>query len=269
MTRTSHVIADLGHLEGDVLLFGGPYSNLQATQALFSKIGHVPKSNRICTGDLVAYCADPAATAALVLEQVDHVVAGNCELQLAAGAQDCGCGFEEGSVCDLAAKGWFPFASSKISAEQREAFAALPDLLVFEHIGRRYAVIHGGHTDVARFIWPTDTVDVFREEVAAVEALVGEVEGIVCGHSGVPFERHIDGRVWINAGVIGMPPHDGRPQTRYAVLGEDGVRFCQLEYDCAGAANAMQLAGLCHGYEKSLETGIWPSEDVLPNALRW
>ena len=48
--------------DGPVLCFGGPYSNLQATQALFAEARRlgVPPGRIVCTGDVLAYCADPA-----------------------------------------------------------------------------------------------------------------------------------------------------------------------------------------------------------------
>jgi predicted phosphodiesterase len=258
---------DLGELSGPVLLFGGPYSNLQAAEALFAQVGHIPKANRICTGDVVAYCANPAQTAALVRHETGAIVAGNCELQLASGEEDCGCGFDEGTACDLASKSWFPFASEQMRGDVAQ-FADLPDIAVFTHAGRRFAVIHGGMSDVSRFIWPTDDGAVFNHEISLLEREVGLVDGVVCGHSGIPFERQIGARVWINAGVIGMPPHDGRPLTRYAVLDAGRVTFHELRYDHQAAAQAMRKAGLTQGYEVSLESGIWPSEDILPVALR-
>ncbi|WP_298290855.1 metallophosphoesterase family protein [uncultured Litoreibacter sp.] len=261
-------IAQIGTLTGDVLLFGGPYSNLQAAQALFRAAVHIPKPNRICTGDIIAYCADPVATTSLVLSEAGHCIAGNCEVQIANEAADCGCGFEEGSSCDLAAKGWYPFASDQLGADLRSTFAALPDIAVFTHNGSRYAVIHGGMTDIARFIWSNSPETVFKQEFAAVEALTGPVDGVISGHSGIPFHRRIGGKSWINAGVIGMPPHDGSQRTSYATLGRDGVQFHQLTYDAKAAAQAMTRAGLTNGYETSLLTGIWPSEDVLPLDLR-
>ena len=51
------MILDLGTLRGDVLLFGGPYGNLQATEALLAAASRlaIPAGNLVCTGDLVAY----------------------------------------------------------------------------------------------------------------------------------------------------------------------------------------------------------------------
>ncbi len=258
---------DLGELSGPVLLFGGPYSNVQAAEALFVQMRYIPIANRICTGDVVAYCANPVETAALVRNETGTIVAGNCELQLASGEDDCGCGFDEGTACDLASKSWFPFASEQMRGDV-EQFEDLPEIAVFTHTGRRFAVIHGGASDVSQFIWSTDRDSVFQHEISLLEREVGKVDGVVCGHSGLPFERQIGARVWINAGVIGMPPHDGRPQTRYAVMDAGYVTFHELRYDHQAAAQAMREAGLTQGYELSLESGYWPSEDILPEGLR-
>ena len=65
-----------------------------------------------------------------------------------------------------------------------------------------------------------------------------------------------------------MPPHDGLPETRYVVLTDQGAEIRRLSYDHQGAAEAMRAAGLTQGYDRALDSGIWPSEDVLPHALR-
>lgn len=65
------------------------------------------------------------------------------------------------------------------------------------------------------------------------------------------------------------PPHDGHRQTRYVTLHADGARVHALDYDVAGAVAAMRAAGgLTQGYDRALETGIWPSEDILPKEMR-
>ena len=65
-----------------------------------------------------------------------------------------------------------------------------------------------------------------------------------------------------------MPPHDGAVQVRYAVLSEGQAEICELSYDVEGAKARMTEVGLVQGYDIALQTGIWPSEDVLPEALR-
>ena len=263
-------IDDLGTLEGEVLLFGGPYSNLQAMEAVLIEAAArgIAADNVICTGDVVAYCAKPVETVDLVRESGIVVVAGNCEKQLAAGAMDCGCGFEEGTACDLLSAGWFAHADREIDAGDRAWMGALPDVVRFVHGGRRVAVIHGGMTDIARFVWSVSDAAVFVEEVSAVQALTGPVDTVVAGHSGIAFAREVAGVGWINAGVIGMPAHDGGQDTSFAILSERGVEFLPLRYDAAAAFADMQEAGLRQGYDRALLSGRWPSEDLLPDQLR-
>lgn len=256
---------DLGTLDDPIVLFGGPYSNLQATQALIARADGRPM---ICTGDVVAYCGAPARTVALVRAAGCPVVAGNCEIQLGNGAQDCGCGFEEGTACDLLSGSWYAFAQDHLSENDKTWMATLPDMISFQHSGARYAVIHGGVTDVARFIWSTSPEQVLLEEWRHVEDAIGPIDHIITGHSGIPFVTETPKGLWINAGVIGMPPHDGAPLTRFAVLEGGKVRIEALDYDAAGAAADMEHAKLPAGYRDGLLSGYWPSEEVLPSDLR-
>jgi predicted phosphodiesterase len=269
MSDVDRVVKDLGELQGDVLLFGGPYSNLQASQAMLyiaHKRGIAPE-NRICTGDVIAYCADALATLQLWRDEC-VMVAGNCEQQLGVGADDCGCGFEDGSACDVLSQGWYPFADRSVSNEDRLFMAAAPDVVVFTQSGKRYAVIHGGLSDVARFLWPVSGEAEFLQEINLARDAVGHVDCIIAGHCGMAFETQVDDVDWVNVGVIGMPPHDGRSETRFGVLHDGCIGIETLDYDFGAARLAMERVGLVQGYEKTLQTGYWPSEDILPASLR-
>ena len=256
---------DFGHMDGPVVLFGGPYSNLQAMAALVSAIGD---QDAVCTGDIVAYCAQPNETLRVFSKNGIPCVAGNCEAQLIENAEDCGCGFEADSACDVLAGGWWPYLRAGFDPEFLPYLEALPDIGSFVHQGRRYGVIHGGVRDISQFIWPSSPEATFRAVIAEVEAEIGAVDGIVAGHCGMAFHRMIGDHQWINTGAIGMPPHDGRPGTRFVVLENGEVTIHRLAYDYTATRAAMEGAGLTQGYHETLNTGVWPSEDVLPVELR-
>jgi predicted phosphodiesterase len=261
---------DLGILDGPLLLFGGPYSNAQALEALVAEadaFGLGPEQ-MICTGDIVAYCGAPKRCVAQMRDLGCAVVAGNCEIQLGQGAQECGCGFEAGSACDLLSVGWYGFASQMLNRDDKAWMAALPDIISFVHQGARYAVIHGGVSDVARFIWPGTDATVLEDEIALIGQAIGPVDHVIAGHCGIPFVAATSTGRWINAGVIGMPPHDGCQQTRYVLLEEGAVQIRRLTYDVEGAGQDMMQAGLPQGYRDGLHRGYWPSEDILPAELR-
>ncbi len=264
-------IADLGTLEGAVLLFGGPVSNLQATAALMGWADQrgIAPANRICTGDIAAYCGSPAETVALIRRAGLPVVAGNCERQLAVRASSCGCGFAPGTACDRLSAAWYAHADAALDDHARAWMAALPDRLTFRHAGRRWVAVHGGASDIARFLWPVSHDDEFWHEISLLQEEVGPIDVVLAGHSGIPFQRNVDGILWVNPGSVGLPPHDGNPETAFAWLDDSGaVNFESLSYDTAAAVRAMEAAGLTQGYERALVTGYWPSEDVLPASMR-
>lgn len=253
-------------VEAPLLLFGGPYSNVRALAALRSIAearGFLPPQV-ICTGDVVAYCAEPEETVTLIRDWGCHVVAGNCEEQLAAGGEDCGCGFEEGSACDLLAKGWYPFARTRVSPESAAWMATLPAALTFSFAGLRCRVVHGGVSETSRFLFASQRVDL-EAEMAAAGADV-----VIGGHCGIPFAyTFAEGRkAWLNPGVIGMPANDGTPDGWYGVLdiadGELAFSTHRVAYDAGAAAAAMRRYGHANGYARTLISGVWPSFDVLP-----
>lgn len=252
-----------------LLVMGGPYSNLRATEALRRVADEldIPSSHVVCTGDVVAYCAEPVETAALVRDWGCMTIAGNCEEQLAAGAADCGCNFTEGSACDRLAKGWYPFAHARLPADLRSWMAALPTTLMLRYAGLTFRVVHGGVDETARWVFASEA-DKIADELARAGADV-----VLAGHCGVPFLARAGRKIWFNSGALGMPANDGTPDVWYGLVtadAEGGVRLSthRLVYDHQGAAADMRRSGHANPYARALVTGLWPSLDVLPPAER-
>jgi predicted phosphodiesterase len=257
---------DVVTLDGPLLVFGGPYGNLEATEALLAEARRraIAPSQIVCTGDVVAYCADPQPVIDLVRDSGIRVVMGNCEESLAAQAADCGCGFAEDSACAVLSGQWYPYADQRIDAASRAWMGGLPRRLDLALDGRRLAVVHGGVGEINRFLFASDT--------AALETALAAcgAHGVIAGHCGLPFTRVIGGQLWHNAGVVGMPANDGTPRVWFSLLTPrpDGIRVEHhaLGYDHVTAARKMRQAGLPQGYAAALETGLWPSCDVLTPA---
>ncbi len=257
--------------DGPVLAFGGPYSNLRATDAVLAEAARlgIPPRRVVCTGDVVAYGAEAAATCDLVMRSGIAVLAGNCEERLGADADDCGCGFAPGTACDLLSRAWFAHARREVTPGQCAWMAALPRrLAVALPDGRRLAVLHGGAEETSRFLFGSDPDAVLGAELSRTG-----LDGVLAGHCGLPFARLLPGGgLWLNAGAVGMPANDGTPRGWYALLtpGADAVQaeLRPLRYDHAGAAAAIRAAGLPESYAAALENGRWPSPDVLPATER-
>jgi len=271
---TGDRVRDLGAIDAPVLFFGGPYSNRQATAALFAEAVQlgIPPERMICTGDVVAYAADPAACVEALINAGCPVVMGNCEESLGFDAEDCGCGFDEDSACDVLSRQWFEYARRRLTPEQKAWMRTLPRRIRLTVGGISAAVIHGGTQDIARWLFRSSPRSEKREEIEHIERDV-PVDLIVAGHSGLPFLDDLGDKLWLNAGVIGMPANDGTPRTWYAVVepveaGGITVDIRPLAYDHEGAARRMQDEGLAEAYSKTLTDGFWPNMDVLSEAER-
>lgn len=256
---------DLGRIDEPLLVFGGPYGNLQATRALLVEAERrgIPRRRLVCTGDLVAYCADPRATVDLIRSAGVAVVMGNCEESVGADAEDCGCGFAEGSRCDLLSAQWYQYCLGALDAETKTWMRRLPRRIRFTMAGRRLTVIHGGVGEINRFVFPSTAT---AEKAGELDA--SGADGVIAGHSGLPFTEIIDDRLWHNAGVIGLPANDATPRVWYSVLTPSGrgilVEHYALDYDHGAAARAMRDAGLAPDYAEALETGLWPNDEIMP-----
>src|ERR1051326_1251680 len=252
-------------LYAPVLVFGGPYGNLEATRALLAEAENlgIAGERMICTGDVVAYCADPAASVELVREAGGRVVMGNCEESLAAGNGDCGCGFAPGSACEKLSAAWFAHAERALDADARAWMAGLPRRIDLDFEGRRLAVVHGGTCRINRFVFASTAPGVKAAELEAADA-----DAVIAGHCGLPFTQIIRGKLWHNPGAIGMPANAGTPRPWFSLLVPQAhglrIEHRALDYDHAAAARKLRAAGLPEEYALALLTGMWPSCDVLP-----
>lgn len=264
-TRSTEVLATM-EVTGPLLVFGGPYSNLEATKAVLQEADrrNIRPGNIVCTGDLAAYCADPQAVIDLLRDAGIWIVMGNCEESLAAEAAECGCGFAEDSACAALSGQWYSYANRNIDTESRVWMGSLPKWLELEINGCHLIVVHGGVTSINRFIFATSDAAI-EEELNA-----SGCDGVIAGHCGLPFTRQSGSRLWHNAGVIGMPANDDTPRVWFSVLTACGggilLEHHALDYDYAAAAAKMRCRGLPEGYAGALESGLWPSCDVLPRS---
>lgn len=286
------MIKDLGILSQKLLLFGGPYSNLEALEALkkeAEKLSIAPE-NCICTGDIVGYCADAEESLQFMKHWGARSILGNVEEQLRDEKDDCGCNFNEGSTCDVLSNNWYPKAKSQVSKNSLDYISILPSHISFETLnGEKCLVVHGSSKNISEFIFEID------EKRMKEELLENGVDIIIAGHSGLPFCKkfpsasfdsaqetplrdHYFGNVaqppikrWINPGVIGMPAHNGKLNTYFGIFDPVTLEYTQkkLEYDYLLAAEKMGKKGFPESYAKTIsETGVWPSEDVLPEGMK-
>ncbi len=179
---------NLGALTGPVLIFGGAYSNLDALVAVRAEAERrgIPPGNVICTGDTPGYCAEPQECLDLLAAWQCHAIAGNVETSLVNGTDDCGCGFGDGSRCDMFAKLWYNYAAKHVSQANLAFMAELPDMLRFTYAGRKVVVLHGSPENQSEFVWRSTSAEKKAQFCADAGAAV-----VVGGHCGLPFAHEL------------------------------------------------------------------------------
>ena len=258
---------ELGTITRPLLICGGAYGNLEALEALtrWADLHGFDDNHIIHTGDAAAYCADAAGAASFIRHRGWASIKGNVEEQLAIGADDCACGFEEGSVCNAMSAQWFAYADSTISKADRDWMAGLPQSLGFSMNGRQFAVVHGAVDQTNRFMFESLGEFAFSDQFD-----IAGTDAVIAGHTGIPFTRQFGSRLWHNSGALGMPANDGTPRVWFSTLSPQAdaihIRHHALVYDHATATAKLRAAGLPQGYAAGLETGLWPSTDILPSA---
>jgi len=248
-----------------LLLFGGVYSNYEAVAMMreIAKKEDIPASQVICTGDIVGYCADPEPSVNLVKDWGIHSIAGNVEIQLRNGDDGCGCDFTADSRCDFFARQWYPFAQKKVSESSIDYMHELPEFLQFDYCGKRCTVVHGSYFYTSEFIFKSTPWAAKARNFTETNSDV-----IISGHCGLPFHDIQNEKQWLNPGVIGMPANDGTTRVWYMILrpSETGFTFehKHFEFDYDETFARMLEEELPLAYAKTLSSGLWDNNDILP-----
>lgn len=258
-------IKDIGKIEGKWLVFGGPYSNLQALEGIWEVANDkgIPPEKIICTGDVVGYCAQPEEAVQFVKKWGIHAIAGNVEKQVREGKEDCGCNFREASRCDRFSRNWYPFAQQQVSEDSVEWMKDLPGFLSFSMGRKKGLVVHGAFSGISKYIFPSTPWKEKKKEFLASGRSI-----IIGGHSGIPFLEGKNGLYWLNAGVTGMPANDGTCRAWYLVVDADSreapVSLEHFYFKNEKAARLIEQRSLPVEYAKTLKTGLWDNCEILP-----
>lgn len=258
--NTSCVIKDIGNISGEMLVFGGVYSNLHALKALKKEADYkrIRPTNIICTGDIVAYCAYPEECVQFIKDWGIHCIAGNVELNLTRSMNDCtDCDSNFGGKFDEESKSWYPFLKESLSKESLDSFFDMPKNIKFQKGGKRFFVLHGSIFNPSQFIYPSTDWLLKEDNFKACHT-----DCIIGGHSGIPFIERKNNHTWINAGSIGMPANDGTPDTWYMTLSDESATFHSLKYDYESAVKAFEGKPLPDSCSSALVSGIWEMVDL-------
>jgi putative phosphoesterase len=208
-----------------------PHSNLAALQAVLKQMPKV--DDIICAGDLVGYGAEPNEVIDLVNRRRVRAVLGN---------------HDHGAITrDVA--GFNPFAekavlwtADKLSKENVRYLRGLREELTLTFGSKRIHVVHGSPRDhLFEYVFPETPNRELLELTRNVNADI-----IILGHTHLPMQRVIQGKLVLNPGGVGQP-RDRDPKASYMILtlgDEVSVKHERVEYDIERTAKKIEAAGL-------------------------
>jgi len=251
-----------------VAAFGGPYSNPYALRALLDDARRRGCERIFCLGDLGGFGAEPDALWPLLVDGGVECIAGNYDIAIGRGDEDCGCGYSDPRDNEFAQL-IYDFTRARTSPGFAQWMSRLPGDHREVIGGVDMHLVHGSPLFVNDFFWESLSDEEVRLRLDASGAQV-----VLCTHSGLPWQKRLDdGRLAVNVGVIGRPANDGRTNVWYAVLdleaGHAEAELVPLEYDWRAQASSMRAAGLPEPFVETIETGWWTTcLEVVPPTER-
>jgi predicted phosphodiesterase len=242
---------------------GGPYANPHALAAMLRDARARGCERIFCLGDMGGFGAECDAILPLLREHDVECVAGNYDIAIARADPDCGCGYSDERDNHFAQL-MYDHTLAHTSRAFADWMGELPGELRETIGGLDVHMVHGSPLAVNDFLWESLSDDELRQRVEASGADV-----LLCTHTGIPWQRRVDGTLVVNVGAVGRPANDGRTDVWYAVLdiedGEARAELVPVAYDWRAHAASMRAAGLPEPFAETIETGWWTTcLEVVP-----
>ena len=261
---TQKLTVTIPDAETRLALCGGPYSNFVAVEKFLAETAEI--QHRFCLGDMGGFGAFPDRTIDLLRQANVIALQGNYDRAVGFGERDCGCGYTDARDRQFAQIS-YDYTLANTSDANRQWLASLPQLIEINWRSAKLLYCHGSPLHVNEFVWESETRDA---RIANWLTQFG-VRGICATHSGLPWLRTVANGFWCNVGVLGRPPHSGRPEVYYALLDfpPDAAapipKVIPMSYDTSEAIAAMRAEGLPEEFCDSLQSGIWTTcAEILP-----
>ncbi|MGH9470702.1 MAG: metallophosphoesterase family protein [Terriglobia bacterium] len=252
-----------------IALFGGIYSNYRALEAALEDARRRHVEAIYCLGDLGAFGPFPNRVFPLLRGHGVECIQGNYDNSLAGGLEDCQCGYTDPRD-NFFARLSYDYTFRNTSVANKAWLGTLPLTRRLDLGGRRVLLCHGSPRKINEFLWESTSPDQF------LEYLLDQVQAdiVFTTHTGLKWSRRLsNGRLFVNAGVLGRPENDGSTRVWYAVLSVGGtgasVEFVPVNYDFESLAADMRQERLPQEFVETILTGWWTTcLEVLPHKER-
>jgi predicted phosphodiesterase len=237
------------------------HANLPALEAVLADIdGRRDVDAVYHLGDLVGYAPWPNETVELIRSRGIAGVAGNYDSTVGTDYAHCGCRYAEPRQEELShlSYGW---TRANVTPETKRTLASLSFRLDLRPRGGHTAkptllLVHGTPT-LNTLYWTEDRPDSFCLQMARIAGARGG-DVIAFGHTHVPWQRSLEGVLFVNTGSVGRPKDgDWRAGYVFVDMGSEppSAELVRVEYDLERAADAIRRSELPNEFAEYLRAG--------------
>lgn len=248
-----------------VALFGGVYNNYLALKQLLAECERIGVDAIFCLGDIGGFGPFPDLCYPLLQDGKIWSIAGNYDISLAEGKEDCGCGYTDPRDNHFAQIS-YDYTFQNTSTQNKAWLGTLPRFDRF-HLGPlRVHLCHGSPRQTNEFLWESTSPN----HLLGKFTVDCDADVICCTHTGIKWYRVLpEGQHFVNVGVIGRPENDGQTNVWFTLLGYSDQAFhCEflpLLYDHEKLALDMSSEGLPEEFIATIQTGWWTTcMEILP-----
>jgi predicted phosphodiesterase len=246
-------------------LLSDVHANLPALEAVFAELDTRSDVDAIYhLGDLVGYAPWPDDVVQLLKDRAIPGIAGNYDSTTATDYAHCGCRYEDARQEELAHVS-YEWTRAHVSPETKRYLGSLPFRIDVRPLGGHVAgprlILLHGNPVLNTVYWTEDRSDRFCLQMAeTVSAKSGDV--IAFGHTHKPWQRVVDGILFVNTGSVGRPK-DGDPRAGYVRLdlgdGTPRAEHVRVGYDMEATIAGVRAAGLPDDFIEFLRAGGQPA----------
>jgi predicted phosphodiesterase len=246
-----------------IAVFGGVYSNHLALREALRDATARGAEALFFLGDAGAFGPHPDKVFPLLRSHGVRCMQGNYDMSLAAGRDDCFCGYTDPRDNHFARLS-YQYTFRNTSAAHKAWMGTWPGEIRVNLGGRRALLCHGSPRQINEFLWETTTPDGLMETFLREH----RADVICCTHTGIKWHRRLPAGDLVNVGAIGRPENDGQTHVWYALLTvapDLRVEFVPVPYNYEALAREMDAEGLPAEFVETIRTGWWTTcLEILP-----
>ena len=252
-----------------IAVFGGVYNNYLSLKQLLRKCTKIGVDAVFCLGDMGGFGPHPDRCFSLLQGGKIQSVAGNYDISLAEGQEDCGCGYTDARDNHFAQIS-YEYTFENTSEENKAWLGTLPRSHRLFLGPLKVLLCHGSPRQTNEFLWESTSPD----HLLSAFCKDHEVDLICCSHTGIRWQRAFPREhYFVNVGVIGRPENDGQTNVWFSVIeyasGKLSLEFCPLEYNYDRLAREMVREKLPEEFVTTVQTGWWTTcMEIMPSKER-